>query len=133
LAAGCDIINRQRAYVYMGLLQAVCCVAMAFLPHTRLMYITWTLLYAVTSGLAYAAFNAFTLEAIGKGAAATKFELYAGVSNTPIMIMTWIAGIAYAKWGAKGMLNTEAVCAAGGAILFIAVAMMIKGKRMAEG
>lgn len=124
----CDLMNRQIAYVLMGLLQAFCCVAMAYFPHTQYMYIVWTLCYAVTSGLAYAAFNAYTLEAIGKGAAATKFELYAGVSNTPIYAMTAIAGIAYTKWGAKGMLNTEAVCALAGAVLFLVISTLLKAK-----
>jgi PAT family beta-lactamase induction signal transducer AmpG len=126
----CDLMNRQNAYLYMGLFQGICCIGLAFFPHTPIMYIVWTLLYSAGSGLAYAAFNAFTLEAIGKGAAATKFELYAGVSNVPIMIMTWIAGVAYAKWGAKGMLNTEAVCVLGGIVLFMMIAMAIKSKKV---
>jgi len=126
----CDLMNRQRAYLLMGLVQGAICVGMAFFPHTQVMYIVWTLLYAVGSGLAYAAFNAFTLEAIGKGAAATKFELYAGVSNAPIMIMTSVAGFAYAKWGASGMLNTEAVCALVGVVLFVLAGMVVKnGKK----
>jgi MFS family permease len=123
LAGGwiCDRMNRQWAYVLMGLYQAACCVGMAFFPHKPMMYIVWTLAYSVGSGFAYAAFNAYTLEAIGKGAAATKFELYAGISCIPITLMTAIAGWAFTKWGANGMLNTEAVCALLGAIVFLGI------------
>ncbi len=128
----CDLMSRQLAYVLMGLLQVICCIGMAFCPHTPLMYIIWTLLYTLTNGLAYAAFNAYTLEAIGKGAAATKFELYAGVSNTPIYMMTTIAGIAYTKWGANGMLNTEAVFAIIAVVLFMGVNALMKGKKQLQ-
>jgi PAT family beta-lactamase induction signal transducer AmpG len=114
----CDLMDRKLAYLVMGLLQAANAVGMAYFPHTQNMYIVWTLIYALTTGLAYAAFNAYTLEAVGKGAAATKFELYASISNAPIYMMTAIAGLAYARWGANGMFNTEAAFAVVAVILF---------------
>ncbi len=128
----CDKMNRQIAFLTMGLIQAGCCIGLAYFPHAQNMYVVWTLLYAVTTGLAYASFNAFTLEAIGKGAAATKFELYAGVSNAPIYFMTAIAGISYTKWGANGMLTTEAVCAVIGAILFVLIQNLMKRSKLSE-
>lgn len=121
----CDQINRQSSYLIFGLVQAACAVAMAYLPHTEWMYIFWTLAYAATAGAAYAAYNAFTLEAIGKGAAATKFELLAGVSNIPIYLVTFYEGIAYTKWGAKGMLYMEAVCAVAAIALFAAIRVVV--------
>jgi PAT family beta-lactamase induction signal transducer AmpG len=126
----CDKMDRKLAYLLIGLLQAASAVGMAFFPHTQLMYIIWTLIYSVTAGLAYAAYNAFTLEAIGKGAAATKFELYASISNLPIYLMTMVAGAAYARWGANGMLNTEAVCACVAVVLFIAIKALIDRRKV---
>lgn len=126
----CDIMNRKMAYLLIGLLQAASAVGMAFFPHTQLMYVIWTLIYSVTAGLAYAAYNAFTLEAIGTGAAATKFELYASISNAPIYMMTAVAGIAYGKWGANGMLNTEAVFAVLAVGLFALIWSAIKSKKV---
>jgi PAT family beta-lactamase induction signal transducer AmpG len=129
LAGGliCDLMDRRIAYVLFGILQAICAIGMAFFPHTELMYIIWTSLYTFVSGLCYSAFNAFVLEVIGKGAAGTKFELYASVSNAPIYMMTAIAGLAYAKWGANGMFNTEAVCCVIGIVLYLIVKVIIEG------
>ncbi len=115
----CDRGNRQIAYVVFGLLQALCCVAMAYCPHTEIMYIVWTSLYAFTLGLAYAGFSAFVFEAIGRGAAATKFTVYASLSNAPIYYMTIVDGWAQTHYGSSGMLNTEAVFAVFGIVLFL--------------
>jgi len=131
LAGGwlCDIMNRQRAYILSGLVQAVSAFGMAFFPHTPVMYIIWTLLYTLSNGFNWAAFSAFALEAIGKGAAASKYELYSAISYWPIYAMTLIAGAAYTKWGANGMLNTEACCAILGTALFICASVLIKNRK----
>ena len=132
LAGGwmCDLMDRKTNYVLVGVLQAITAVGMAFSPHTPTMYIIWTSLYTFVSGLCYAAFNAFTLEVIGKGAAGTKFELYASVSNAPIYMMTAIAGLAYTKWGANGMFNTEAVCCGIGIVVYFIVKSLIQLKKV---
>ena len=54
----------------------------------RAMYIAFTTAYAFIQGLCYAGFSAVVLEAIGLGAAATKYTLFASLSNMPIMYMT---------------------------------------------
>ena len=115
----CDRGNRQIAYVVFGLMQALCAVGMAFSPHTEWMYIIWTSLYAVTCGLCYAGFSAFVFEAIGKGAAATKYTVYASLSNAPIYYMTIVDGWGRTNHGASGMLNIEAACGVLGVILFL--------------
>ena len=83
------------------------------------MFIIWTPLYVIATSLSYAGFTAFTLEAIGKGAAATKYNIFAALSNTPIYLMTYIIGIAYTRGGAKGLLNTETAFAVGAAAVFL--------------
>jgi MFS family permease len=118
----CDRMDRKAAYVAYGLLQAGCAVAMAVAPRTPAMFVTWTLVYAFITGLTYAGYSAFVLEAIGKGAAATKFSVYASLSNFPIMYMTSIDGKAHDKWSSSGMLFTEAGLCALGAIVFVAIA-----------
>jgi len=114
----CDIINRQLAYVLFGASQAICAVGMAYCPHTQVFYIIWTVAYSIANGLAYAGFTAFVLEVIGKGAASTKYNLYGGFSNIPIYIMTIVDGWANTRFGPRGLLNAEALCAAGGIVLF---------------
>ncbi len=117
----CDRMNRQNAYLLFGLLAAATVVGMAYSARTEWMFVLWTSFYAIATGLCYAGFTAFTLEAIGKGAAATKYNIFAALSNTPIYIMTYIVGIAYTNGGARSMLNTEAAYAVGAVVLFLVI------------
>ena len=117
----CDRMDRKAGYVLYGVLQAACAVGMAFAPRSQPMYIFWTCLYAVITGLTYAGFTAFVLEAIGTGAAATKYNVFASLSNAPIYYMTLIDGWAYTRRGAAGMLNTEAAICILGMLLFVAM------------
>ena len=61
------------------------------------------------------------LEAIGKGAAATKYNVYASLSNAPIYYMIYIDEWAHGKWSAFGMLSAEAIMALIGVVLFISI------------
>jgi MFS transporter, PAT family, beta-lactamase induction signal transducer AmpG len=118
----CDRIDRKLAYAMYGILQGVCAVAMALAPRTETMFVVFTMTYALFNGFTYAAFSAVTLEAIGRGAAATKYNLYASLSNMPIGYMTAIDGWAAARWGAGGMLYVEAAIALAAVLLFAVVA-----------
>jgi len=75
--------------------------------------------------LTYAGFSAFTLEAIGKGAAATKYNVFASLSNAPIYYMIFLDEWAHEKWKALGMLNLEAIMALIGVTLFITLFVSI--------
>jgi MFS transporter, PAT family, beta-lactamase induction signal transducer AmpG len=79
------------------------------------------LIYWFISGLAYAAFSAVVLEAIGLGAAATKYSLFASLSNMPIQYMTLVNGWAHTRWGTGGMLLTEALVGVVAVLLFLFV------------
>jgi predicted MFS family arabinose efflux permease len=127
-AAGClaggylaDRIDRKTAYALYGLALAVSAAAMAWAPRTESMFVAFTMSYAFIQGLSYAGFSAVALEAIGLGAAATKYTLFASLSNMPIMLMTVIDGAAHTRWGAAGMLYTEAAFGVAGLAVFIAV------------
>ena len=126
----CDRMNRKSAYALYGLLQVACAIAMAVAPRTEPMYIVFTTIYSFISGLTYAAFSAVVLEAIGLGAAATKYNLFASLSNMPIAYMTLVAGWAHTRWGAGGMLYTEAVIGTLAILLFIGVAMVMTRGRV---
>jgi len=116
-----DRMNRQWAYALYGVLQGLCAVAMALAPRVESTYVVFTLIYAVMTGLTYAGFSAFVLEAMGTGAAATKYNVFASLSNTPIAYMTSIDGWAHGRFGPAGMLYTEAVFGLLGLVLFIAM------------
>ena len=118
----CDRMNRKLAYALYGVLQAACAVAMALAPRTEAMYVAFTMIYAVFNGFTYAAFSAVTLEAIGRGAAATKYSLFASLSNMPIGYMTAVDGWAAGAFGAGGMLQTEAAIAILAVVFFAGVA-----------
>jgi MFS transporter, PAT family, beta-lactamase induction signal transducer AmpG len=120
---GSDRLDRKTAYGLYGLLMAACAVAMALAPRTESMYIVFTLIYAFIQGLTYAGFTAVVLEAMGLGAAATKYNVFASLSNMPIAYMTLIDGWAHERWGASGLLNTEAAIGVIGIIAFVAIAL----------
>ncbi len=123
-----DRMDRRLAYILYGLLQAGAALMMAFLPRTESMFVVMTSLYALITGLTYAGFTAFVLEAIGKGAAATKYSVYASLSNMPIYYMTYLNGWAHEQWGSTGMLVTEASLCVAGAVVFT-IPMMALGAR----
>jgi MFS family permease len=127
-----DKFDKQRSFVLFSLLQGLCCVAMAFCPHVLLMFVIWTLAYAFINGLLNGAYAAFCLEASGKGAAASKFEIYSSAAYLPLYLMIWVSGLAYSKWHAVGMLSTEAVIGVFAAGLFIVTGLVVN-KRMGTG
>ena len=124
----CDRMNRKTAYVLYGILQALCAVAMAMAPRTESAYVVFTTLYALITGLTYAGFTAFVLEAMGLGAAATKYNVFASLSNTPIYYMTRIDGWAHTRWGPAGMLHAEAAFGLAGLLVFLGL-LAVLGRR----
>ena len=125
----CDRMERQKAYVWFGLWQAGSGVAMALMPRSQTMFVIWVSVYTFTSGLCYAAFSAFVLEVIGKGAAATKYNALASLSNLPIYYMTVIDGWAHDRWNSSKMLFTESGLAAVSAGLFLILIKILHGWR----
>ena len=126
----CDRMDRKKAYVLYGLLQATCAIAMALAPRTEAMYIVFTTAYAFITGLTYAGFSAVVLEAIGLGAAATKYNVFASLSNMPIAYMTVVEGWANTRWQAGGMLYTEAVFAVAGVLVFLLATALTARRRV---
>lgn len=117
-----DRMDRKVSYAAYGALQALCAVAMALAPRTELMYIVFTLAYALITGLTYAGFSAVVLEAIGRGAAATKYNVFASLSNIPIAYMTVADGWARTRWNESAMLYTEAAVGVAALLCFAIVA-----------
>ncbi len=114
----CDRMDRKTAYALFGLALAASTVAMALAPRTQTMYIAFVLIYAFILGMSYAGFSAVVLETIGTGAAATKYNVFASLSNIPTAYMTLILGWAHTRWDATAMLLTEAGFAVVGLLVF---------------
>ena len=129
IAAGyvCDRMDRKGAYALAGALGAMAAVIMALAPKTPLSFLVFASLYNLILGASFAAFGALTLEAIGQGAAATKYNLIASVANVPILLTTLADGQAQKAFGSGGMLLTEAALAFAAVALYFAVAWVTRG------
>jgi len=127
LTAGeiCMRVSSKKFYAVVAVLLACVSVAMALSPFTRQNYVIFSLLYAFVVGLSYTAFTAFVLDVIGKGAAATKYNAFASLSNTPISYMGLVLAWAQEHWGERGMLFTDAGSNIVGLIVLGLVAVLI--------
>jgi hypothetical protein len=118
----CDRMDRKFAYALFGVFLSLCAILMAAAARTPQMFVIFTLLYALIQGFNYAAFSAVVLEAIGRGAAATKYNLYASLSNAPIAYMTTIEGFTYGRWHSNGLLLADALSGLIAVAFFFAIA-----------
>ncbi|HEY2356277.1 MAG TPA: MFS transporter [Phenylobacterium sp.] len=124
-----DRMDRKLAYNLFGLALAAVAVVMVFGPRTPMAFLFFACLYNFVVGFCYGAYSAVTLEAIGQGAAATKFNLISSISNVPILVVTLVDGWAETKFGVSGMLWAEAAMGVGGVALYYAVASATRGLR----
>lgn len=124
----CNRMNPHKAYGIFGIALAAIAAAMAFSPATVTMYVVWNMIYALGIGLSYAAFTAMALVAIGKGAAATGYNVFASMSNFPIWWLGLLLGWVADHHGAKNMLITEAILGALGVAVFTLVDRKLKGR-----
>ncbi|MGM9487704.1 MFS transporter [Ideonella sp. YS5] len=120
LAGGfvCDRLDRQRAYCLFGLVMVAVALAMAFAPRSETSFVVFASAYAFVQGLTYAGFSAVVLEAIGRGAAATKYNLLASLSNMPIAWVTLVDGWTYEHRGPAAFLCADAATGLGGLLVF---------------
>lgn len=123
----CDRFHPRSAYAGIGIGLAVVAVAMAFSPATVAMYVAWMMVYNFLVGLAYAAFTAVVLNAIGAGSAATKYSLFASLSNFPIWWLGLLLGRVADLSGPDALLLTEAGLGVVGVVLF-AIASRVAGR-----
>jgi MFS family permease len=122
----CDRMDRKLAYAIFGIIMSICAVLMAWVPHNLTMYYLFVLSYGFIGGLCYAAFTAVTLEAIGTGAVATKYSIFASLSNTPIAYMGILNGYFYDQSGSNAGLYSDAAMGIAGVVVFLLVAAVSK-------
>ncbi len=135
LVAGaiCNRYGSRKVYAGVALVMAAISAAMALAPFTPLSYVVFLLIYTFVLGMSYAAFTGFVLDAIGKTAAATKYNAFASLSNAPITYMGLILAWSQGKWGEKGMLFTEAGVAICALLVLGAVAAVVLPRSKAPG
>ena len=135
-AAGCFIggflcrkFHPRVAYAGIGLILSVIAVAMALAPHGPTAYVVWSMTYALGVGLAYAAFTAVVLDAMGPRSGATKYNVFASLSNFPMWWLGLLLGYVAEKGGSQGapwMLFTEAALGITGVGVFAVSARAIQ-------
>ncbi len=118
--------NARVGYALFGGFMALITVAMALSPMNVPSYVGYSLVYNFAAGLCYAAFSAFVLDAIGTGHAATKYNMFASLSNVPIWYMGLVLARAETRWGPAGMLYAESVLGAIGIAVFAAIAVALR-------
>jgi PAT family beta-lactamase induction signal transducer AmpG len=127
----CQRFHPRAAYAGVGLALAAVAVAMGLCPATPSMYLAWNLVYAFTVGLSYAAFTALVLDAMGKGSAATKYNVFASLSNFPLWWLGLLLGVAAERWDARRMLFTEAAFGVIGIVIFAFSVRLVARSKLA--
>jgi MFS family permease len=120
-----DRMERRTAYVAAGLLVSLAAFGFALCPKTALWYALWVLAYYLAQGVTWSTWSGFVLGEIGKGAAATKYNLLAALATTPILVMTAIDGWAADRLGRVDMLWIDGGAGVVGAVLFGLVILAI--------
>ena len=104
-----DRIGRWWSYFGSGGVIAMVALIMAIAPRTPTTYAAGVLVYSFFCGMAYAAFSAVVLFAIGRGAASTKYATLSSLGNIPVVYMTAIDGWAHDRYGTGWMLAVDAL------------------------
>jgi len=131
LAAGrlSDAMDRKAAYAASGGILAAVALLVALLPQTPTTYALLCISYSFATGLCYGTFTGFVLEVIGGGAAATKYNVFASLSNIPIWYMTRVDGWAADRLGALKMLLVDAAAGGIGIAILIVVFVAVRWSR----
>jgi MFS transporter, PAT family, beta-lactamase induction signal transducer AmpG len=116
-----DRVGRWWSYFGSGILMALVAIIMAVTARTPNGFTVGVLAYALTCGMAYAAFSAIVLLAIGRGAASTKYATLSSLGNLPVVYMTASDGWVHDRFGTAWMLHSEALIAIICIILALAV------------
>jgi MFS family permease len=126
-----DRIGRWRTFFGAGAYMALVAAVVSLVPRTPASYGVGVVAYAFSVGLAYAAYSALVLLAVGRGAASTKYAILGSVGNIPVVYMTALAGWAHETYGPAGMLQVEAVVSVAAiAVGVLAVLLMGAGQEI---
>lgn len=121
-----DRAGRRMAYMLGGALLAVIAAGMAVAPQNPTTYAIFTLAYQFGGGVAFGTFTGFVLDVIGTGAAATKYNALASLSNIPILYMTEVDGWASTKHGPVTMLFVDAGSEIAAIAFFLVVLLIVR-------
>ena len=101
-------IGAWRTYLLLGTAMQATIVVMAFAPRTPAAFLALEFLYRSLTGGCSAAILGLVMDAIGKGAAATKAAVMWSLFNFAVVIPTMIEGDVHDRVGTTAMLLTDA-------------------------
>jgi PAT family beta-lactamase induction signal transducer AmpG len=120
-----DRVGRWWSYFGSGVAIALVAMLMAVAPRTPSAFTVGVLVYSLFCGMAYAAFSAVVLFAIGRGAASTKYATLSSLGNIPVVYMTALNGWVHDRFGTTWMLHSEALLAIGCVVVALIVLRQI--------
>lgn len=123
-----DRHGRWWAYFGSGVALAAAASLMALAPRSPLTYSVGVLAYSLFCGMAYSAFSAIILFAIGRGVASTKYALLSSLGNIPVIYMTLFNGWMHDSYGVTWMLHAEALVSMVSVIAAVAALRAVLGK-----
>jgi MFS family permease len=126
----CQRFHPRVAYAGIGIGLAAIATGMAISPATVTTYVVWNMTYAFAVGLAYAAFTAVVLSAMGHGSGATKYNVFASLSNFPIWWLGLTLGYVADVSGPRAMLVAEALFGVVGVTMFAVSAALIRKSKL---
>jgi MFS family permease len=124
-----DRVGRWWSYFGSGVAIALVAMVMAVAPRTPGSFTVAVLVYSLFCGMAYAAFSAVVLFAIGRGAASTKYATLSSLGNIPVVYMTALDGWVHDRLGTAWMLHSEALLGIGSVVVALAVLRQINAAR----
>jgi hypothetical protein len=109
-----------------GGLTACTALLMAVAPRAPWAFIFFSITYSFFNGMAFAAFTGFVLETIGKGAAATKYNIFASVANQAVSYMVVADGFGNRRWGATGAVLTDGLLTFAGIGVLLGMVALVR-------
>ena len=139
IVAGCfaggrlaDRIARPNAYAVSCAAGLLACVVIALSPRNAVAYAATTLLYTFILGMVAASFTALVLALVGRGAPATKINLFFAINSLFSIAVLRADGWAHDRWGSSGMLYTEAILGVAALLVFALASSRMRGAVLAE-
>jgi len=124
-----DKLGRWWAYFGSAFALAVVASLIAIAPRNPFTYSVGVLVYALFCGMAYAAYSAIVLFAIGRGVASTKYALLSSLGNIPVAYMTATNGWVHDRYGVAWMLYVEALAGVVAMVIALAALQRIMRRR----
>ena len=116
-----------RSYAVACTLSAMAALLLLASPRTTIGYAASTLTYTFALGMCSATLTGMVLDVIGKGAAATKMNVFFAMNTMFGLAMLRVDGAAHDRWSTNGMLLVEFAIGAASLLLFLFLASRLGG------